>query len=31
MEWAALHQNELREAWQKAIDNEPLGTIEPLV
>jgi hypothetical protein len=30
MEWAALHQDELREAWRKAINHEPFGTIEPL-
>jgi hypothetical protein len=30
MEWAALHQDELRAAWQKAVNNEPFGTIEPL-
>jgi hypothetical protein len=30
MEWAALHQAELREQWEKAMRNEPLGRIEPL-
>ena len=30
MEWAALHQDELREAWRKAINHEPFGTIDPL-
>lgn len=30
MEWAALHQNELREAWEKAVNHEPFGTIDPL-
>jgi hypothetical protein len=30
IEWAALHQGELREAWRKAMNHEPLGTIEPL-
>jgi hypothetical protein len=30
MEWAALHQDELRQVWQKAMNKEPLGTIAPL-
>lgn len=30
MEWAAFHQEELREAWRKASNNEPVGRIEPL-
>ena len=30
MEWAALHQQELRLAWQKATKNESPGTIPPL-
>ena len=30
MEWAALHQEELRAAWKKAAKNEPTGTIRPL-
>ena len=30
MEWALLHQDELRELWQKARNLEPLGKIEPL-
>ena len=30
MEWAALHQDELREAWRKASNHEPFGSIEPL-
>jgi hypothetical protein len=30
MEWAALHQEELRAAWKKAAENEPTGTIRPL-
>ena len=29
-EWAALHQDELREAWERAMRNEPVGKIEPL-
>lgn len=30
MEWAALHQDELREVWKRAMKKEPLGTIDPL-
>jgi hypothetical protein len=30
MEWAALHQDELREAWRKAMNHEPFDTIDPL-
>ncbi len=30
IEWAALHQQELREAFQKAAGLEPPGKIEPL-
>jgi hypothetical protein len=30
MEWAALHQDELREAWRKASNHEPVDAIEPL-
>ena len=30
MEWASLHQDELREAWERRTRREPLGTIEPL-
>ena len=29
-EWAALHQAELREAWQRAKNLESTGKIEPL-
>lgn len=29
-EWASLHQGELMDAWQKAENLEPVGTIEPL-
>jgi len=29
-EWAAQHQEELREAWQRAKNLEPPGKIEPL-
>jgi hypothetical protein len=30
MEWAALHQDELRAAWDKAKKNETPGAIAPL-
>jgi hypothetical protein len=30
MEWAALHQSELQDAWAHARNMEPLGRIEPL-
>lgn len=30
MEWASLHQDELREAWEHRTRQEPLGTIDPL-
>ena len=30
MEWAALHQPELRDAWRKASRHEPPDPIEPL-
>jgi hypothetical protein len=30
MEWAAMHQNELLNAWQQAKDNQPPGKINPL-
>jgi hypothetical protein len=30
LEWAMLHQQELREAWRKVSDREPPGRIEPL-
>ena len=30
MEWAAVHQDELRVAWNRAKKNEPPGTIAPL-
>ena len=29
-EWAALHQDDLEAAWQRARNLEPLGRIEPL-
>ena len=29
-EWALLHQEELREAWERRTRQEPIGTIEPL-
>ena len=30
LEWAALHQQELYEAWERRTRQEPLGKIEPL-
>lgn len=30
MEWAALHQQELRDAWANARNMAPLDRIEPL-
>jgi len=30
MEWAALHQEDLREAWRRATNHEHPGKIEPL-
>lgn len=30
MEWAALHQDELRDAWHQARNMEPLARIVPL-
>ena len=30
VEWAMLHQDELRHVWEQARDHEPLDTIEPL-
>ena len=30
VEWAALHQQELREAWERVRRNEPPESIEPL-
>ncbi|MDA2924830.1 DUF4160 domain-containing protein [Acidobacteria bacterium AH-259-L09] len=29
-EWTALHQEELREAWQRAKNLEPVDRIDPL-
>ncbi len=29
-EWAALHQEELRQNWQHAVDHQPFGKIAPL-
>ena len=29
-EWAGKHRQELREAWKRAKNLEPTGTIEPL-
>jgi hypothetical protein len=30
VEWAAMHQSELRENWQLARQNNPLEKIQPL-
>ncbi len=30
MEWASLHQEELREAWTRAKNLQPPGKIDPL-
>ena len=30
MEWAAQHQEELREAWRQARNMQPLPSIHPL-
>lgn len=30
IEWAALHQQELREAFERAVNSQPPGKIEPL-
>jgi len=30
VEWASMHRGELREAWKRARNLEPLGKIEPL-
>ncbi|MEM6430140.1 MAG: DUF4160 domain-containing protein [Deinococcota bacterium] len=30
IEWAAIHQDELYVAWQRARSKQPLGQIEPL-
>jgi hypothetical protein len=30
MEWASLHQAELKEAWRHAVAMEPVEPIEPL-
>ena len=30
IEWASLHQEELREAWERRTRQEPLGAIDPL-
>jgi hypothetical protein len=30
MEWATLHQGELRDVWRQATNLEPLSKIEPL-
>lgn len=28
--WAVIHEDELYEAWNKAVQNVPFGKIEPL-
>jgi len=30
MEWACLHPDELRDNWQRVLDQRPLVPIEPL-
>jgi len=30
MEWAAIHQSELVDFWERAKNLEPIGKIEPL-
>lgn len=30
MEWATIHQEELKEVWRQAQNHEPLKGIEPL-
>jgi hypothetical protein len=30
MEWAALRQAELRNAWRMALDHQPIDPIDPL-
>ena len=30
IEWASLHQGELRHVWEQAMAHETLGKIEPL-
>jgi hypothetical protein len=30
MEWATLHQQELRGVWRQALAHQPLSSIEPL-
>ncbi|MDR9405538.1 MAG: DUF4160 domain-containing protein [Halothece sp. Uz-M2-17] len=30
VEWATLHQAELRQNWQRAREQQPLSQIEPL-
>jgi hypothetical protein len=30
VEWAALHRDEPKVAWRKALNNEPVDPIEPL-
>ncbi len=30
MEWASLHQDELHDQWNRAVNLEPLHSIDPL-
>ncbi|MGL5077634.1 MAG: DUF4160 domain-containing protein [Waterburya sp.] len=30
IEWAAIHQTELLENWQRARENQPLNRVQPL-
>lgn len=30
LEWAALHQDELNVAWERARKHQAMGTIDPL-
>ncbi len=30
MEWAELHADELEQCWERAVNHEPPGTIDPL-
>jgi hypothetical protein len=30
MEWASLHQDDLKQAWRQVIKQQPINPIEPL-
>lgn len=30
IEWATMHQQELKKVWKQAQAHEPLGSIDPL-